>query len=101
MNKKSPKIAVEMLWGIKECKIILTVSCCCTINHRYLLAKGTAFWFEYLSQKRIEKTPRGVQRQTAERKRSFEISPSGDKLKRLGHFTKKIQNKGCIKNINK
>jgi len=60
---------------------MLTVSCCCTIN-RHLLTKGTAFWFDYLSQKRLGETPRGVQRQTAERKRSFEISPSGDKLKR-------------------
>lgn len=65
--QKSPKIATKMLWGIKGCKIILTVSCCCTINHRYLLTKGTAFWSDYLSQKRIEKRCRGIQKQQKER----------------------------------
>lgn len=91
--QKSPKLATKMLWDIKECKIILIVSCCCTINHRYLLTKGTAFWSDYLSQKRIEKRRRQIQRQTAERKRSFEISPFGDKLRRLGQFRNKIQKK--------
>lgn len=92
--QKSPKIATKMQWGIKECKIILAVSCCCTINHGYLLTKGTALWSDYLSQKRIEKKIcRQIQKQTAERKRSFEMPPFGDKLKSLGQFRKKIHNK--------